>query len=60
MAVSDNARTWIQIAEKIGAIEQYTRDNEVYIGQLLDAINGLAYPVDKFDAKVQRYFIMLM
>ena len=54
MAEGESTRAWIQIAGKIGAIEQYTRDNEVYLGQLLDAINGLVYPVEKFDAKVQR------
>lgn len=52
MAERDRDRKWIQIAEKIGALEQCMRDNEVYVGQLLDTINGLAYPVDKFDAKV--------
>lgn len=52
MAEGDSADAWAEVAEKITAIRDYTKEKEMYLNQLMDAINGLAYPVEEFNAKV--------
>jgi len=52
MAEGDSADAWAQIAGKITAIKDYTKEKESHFSQLLDSINGLAYPVEAFNAKV--------
>ena len=57
MAEGDSGDAWVQIAGKITAIKEYTKEKEAYLSQLLDAINGLAYPVEKFKCKVLFIFV---
>lgn len=51
MAEGEGADDWAETAKKITAIRDYTKENE-FLSQLLDTINGLAYPVPAFNAKV--------
>ena len=52
MAEGDSTDAWAETAEKITAIRDYAKKGQMYLSQLLDAINGLAYPVEEFNAKV--------
>ena len=55
MAEGDNADAWAQVARKITDIKDYTKEKEFYLSQLLDSVNGFAYPVEGFNSKVYKF-----
>ena len=60
MAEGDSADAWAQVARKIADIKDHTKEKELYLSQLLDSINGLAYPVEAFNPKVVLYLNSLV
>lgn len=57
MAEGDSEDAWAQVAGKIVDIKDYTKEKELYLSQLLDSINGFAYPVERFNPKVSKFIV---
>ena len=55
MAEGDSEDAWAQVAGKIIDIKDYTKKKELYLSQLLDSINGFAYPVKGLNVKVFKF-----